>query len=358
MLDRPRSLRPRPPPSTERAESALPELLRPELLAGLKRLDLRAKIILNGLRLGTHRAARRGFSAEFSDYREFTPGDDPRRIDWRLYARTDRLYLKRYESESALRAVLVLDASASMGYCSETPALSKLEYAATLAAALAFMLQRQRDRVGLLRVAGSSETSATKLQREKQNSLSGTLKRVWRNLSAAAPAHGDDTKEEEFSDEYFPPRSSRVHGLRLLRELSALRPAGRADLAGALDALAARERKRGLIAIFSDALCSPAPLLDALRKLRQRGHEIIFFVVRDPAEFEPRIEPGYAFRDPESRQSFEPLDPAEYRRRVQAHWSELRGGMLAAGIDVQALSTTSPFDRALLRFLKLRERRS
>lgn len=298
------------------------EVLRPEFLASLKRLDLRAKVLLQGFLQGWHRTPRRGFSAEFSDYRTFVPGDDPRWIDWRLYARTDRLYVKRFEAESALRATLVVDGSASMGYRSPTrgqyqaPAFTKLGYAVTLAAALTCLLQRQRDRVGLLRVGGASGPQR-----------------------------------------FVPPRSSRYHARRVLKELSAFQAGGSADVASALAELSGTERRRGLIAVFSDGLCGRERLLDALRRLRHRGHDLIFFQIWDPAELDPPMESGVSFRDPETLELFEPLPREEYQRRAHEHLGVLRHGCLAISCEHQFLLTTTAFDRALIKFLRLRKRR-
>ncbi|MCZ7649221.1 MAG: DUF58 domain-containing protein [Planctomycetota bacterium] len=305
----------------EEADRPPREVLRPEFLAGLKRLDLRARALVQGFLQGLHRSPRRGFSVEFSDYRNFVAGDDPRWIDWRLYARTDRLFVKRYEAESATRATLVLDASASMGYRSEkrgsfaAPAFSKLGYAVTLAAAFAYLLQHQRDRVGLLCAGGASGGA------------------------------------------YLPPRSSRQHVQRVLENLSALRAEGDADIAAALSGLAAQDRRRGLIVVFTDALTGRARLLDALKRLRHRGHELVLFQVWDPAELDPPATEGLSFRDPETGARRDPLPHPEYVARARGHLAEIRRGCLAVPAEFQFLLNTSPFDRALYKFLRLRRRR-
>ncbi|MBI3830683.1 MAG: DUF58 domain-containing protein [Planctomycetes bacterium] len=307
------------------------EVLRPEFIAKLKRLDLRAKVLLQGFLQGLHRNPRRGFSAEFSDYRTFTPGDDARWIDWRVFARTDRLYVKRFEAESALRAILMVDCSASMSYRStarvnqDAPVFSKLGYAVTLAAALAYLMQSQRDRVGLFCVGGRYE--------------------------------GAPQGEAEVS-RYLPPRSSKHHVTRVLEVLSALRAGGKSDVPGALADLAGRERRRGLIVIFSDGLYGRSALLDGLRRLKHRGHELVFFHIWDPAELDPPIQPGVNFRDPETLARYEPLPYDEYVRRAHEHLGEIRRGCMSVPCDHQFLLTTTAFDRALIRFLRLRRRRS
>jgi uncharacterized protein (DUF58 family) len=327
-LDIPASLRGLRRQAQSRSEPAVEvvrpprEVLRPEFLASLKRLDLRAKALLRGFIQGQHRTRRRGFSAEFSDHRTFVPGDDARFIDWRLFARTDRFFVKCFEAESALRATLVLDASGSMAYRSPDreaeygPVFTKLGYAVTLAAACVYLLQQQRDRVGLFCTGGSAGAGA-----------------------------------------YLPPRSARAHLRRVVESLSALKAGGEADLPEALESLALHERRRGMVLIFSDGLCGRQRLLSALRQLQHRGHELIFFQLWDPEELDPRLQPGIAFRDPETQSKYEPLPPEEYTRRAQTHLREIREGCLALGVEHQFLLTTTAFDRALIRFLRLRRRR-
>jgi uncharacterized protein (DUF58 family) len=308
-------------PQPEELDRPPQEVLRPEFLASLKRLDLRAKVLVRGFIQGLHRLPRRGFSAEFSDHRTFSPGDDARFIDWRLFARTDRLFVKCFEAETSLRATLVVDASASMGYSSapaagEGPVFSKLGYAVTLAAACVFLLQRQRDRIGLFAVGGADGAGG-----------------------------------------YFPPRSPRSHVRRIMGSLSALKAAGPADLALALEALATYDRRRGMVMVFSDGLCARQRQLEALRRLRYRGHEIIYFQIWDPAELDPPITPGLAFRDPESGRRLEPVEHHEHVRRAREHLRQLREGCMAIGCEHQFLLTSTAFDRALIRFLRLRRRR-
>ena len=352
-LDRPRTLAGKgtsraPRPLTRGSpERPAREILKPEFLASLKRLDLRAKVLLSGFLQGLHKTGRKGFSAEFSGYRNFSPGDDPRWMDWRLYARTDRWYVKQFDAESSLRATLVVDASASMGYRSEATPFSKLEYGVTLAAGLAYLLQHQRDRAGLFISGGASaETSATF---SEQNAF----KKLWSRIKA----NPNKERLSEHEGLYLAPRSSRNHSLRILKELSALRAAGTANLATSIEMLALRERRKGLIAIFSDGLSPLEQLLEALKKLRQRGHDVLFFQIWDPTEVNPPDKPGVAFRDPETGMSYEPLPLREYQMRTTTHLEAIRRGAKSMGVEHQLLLTTTAYDRALLKFLALRKRR-
>jgi len=341
--------------SEEDLDAPPKEVLRPEFLAGLKRLDLRAKALLRGFLQGFHRTPRKGFSAEFSDYREFVAGDDSRWIDWRLFARTDRLYIKRFEAESALRATLVLDGSASMAYRSgarmgfEAPIFSKLGYGATLAAAFAYLLQHQRDRVGLLVVGGGK---AERPQKSRLPQWLAFLNRPDRKKRAEAAADAESS-----GGLFIPPRSSRHHVREVVQALSAVRAAGTADLPEALKQLALQERRRGMVVIITDGLYGREHLLDALRRLRHRGHDVILFQVWDPEELDPPMLPGIGLRDPETLERFEPSGREEYVRRAHTHLAEVRQGALGAGCEYQLLLTTTAFDRALLKFLRLRKQK-
>ena len=214
----------------------------------IKSLQMRARVVVEGFIKGIHRSPYHGFSVEFTEYRQYSPGDDPRYLDWRLYARTDRYYIKRFEDETNLRCHLVLDTSRSMGY--RSGAYTKSDYARTAAATIAYFLSLQRDAVGLLHVRGSDQ-----------------------RLSAPAA----------------PPRPSPPPDGVLERE-----PQGRAtDLAAPLEQIAATVRKRGLIILISDLLAPIDALRTRLGYLRSRGHEVVVLRVLDPAEVEFRFEtPG------------------------------------------------------------------
>ena len=238
-LGRPRSAS----PAATRPQS----LIDPRALIRIKSLQLRAKAAVEGFIKGIHRSTYHGFSVEFSEYRQYTPGDDPRYLDWRLFARTDRYYVKRFEDETNLRCHLVLDTSRSMNYRSGD--YSKSEYARTAAATIAYFLTLQRDAVGLL------------------------------------------TFEDRITD-YLPPRHRPGHLRRLMAMLDR-EPTGRAtDLAGPLEEIAATVRKRGLIVLLSDLLAPADALRSKLGYLRSRGHEVI--VLRDPRPGRGRVHVHHA----------------------------------------------------------------
>jgi len=317
---------------------AAAEYLRPELIAQVRRLDLRARFIVEGFYSGLHRSPFHGFSVEFSEHRRYVPGDDPRGIDWNLYARTDRYFVKQYQAETSLEAHLVLDVSASMGFPAagdRAPArsrrdeggphpalsmsaadtrlpqrMSKHEYVVCLAAALGYMMIRQQDAVGLALVG---ET-----------------------LRAGLPA-----------------RSRRAHLMQVLSTLAATQPAGPTGLAAGLRDLARRIRRRGLIIVFSDLLCEPAPVLEALRMLRLWGHDLIVFCVLDEAEVSFPFHGPTRFEDPEGGVLEADADGLReaYAAALRDLLDRYRRGLAEVRADFVRVHTAMPFDAALTRFL-------
>lgn len=301
--------------------------LRPEVIQTIARLDLKARFIVEGFLQGVHRSPFHGFSSEFSDYRDYVPGDDPAHIDWKLYARTDRYFVKRYQAETNLRCMLMVDTSASMHYSSSSPSgkggghLTKLEYAVALAASLGYMMIRQQDRVGLM-------TLDTRVRR------------------------------------HVPPKSKKVHLFAILDQLLRVRPVRRTDLARALETAAPLIRKRGLVILFSDLLLNPndepGQVVRQLRHLRHRGQDVIVFQILDPAELHLNFEGPCIFEDPETGLAVA-ADPAvvrkSYLKRLNALLETYRREMRANDIEYLLLDTSTPFHRALIKFLLYRRRR-
>jgi uncharacterized protein (DUF58 family) len=287
----------------------------PQTLMRIKSLQMRARVAVEGFFKGIHRSPYHGFSVEFSEYRQYTPGDDPRYLDWRLYARSDRYYVKRFEDETNLRCYLVVDTSRSMGYRSGS--YSKTEYARTAAATIAYFLSLQRDAVGLL------------------------------------------TFEDQVV-EYLPPRHRPGHLRRLMAALER-QPAGRAtDLAVPLEQIAATVRKRGLVILLSDLLAPAEPLRARLGYLRSRGHDVIVLRVLDPREVHFSFEAPAMFHDVESGQELY-IDPSEakeaYLRRFAAHAGEIERFCVDLGIEFETIATDRPLELVLFDLLKARMRR-
>lgn len=290
-------------------------LIDPQTLMRIKSLQVRARVVVEGFIKGLHRSSFHGFSVEFSEYREYTPGDDPRYLDWRLYARSDRYYVKRFEDETNLRCYLVLDTSRSMGY--RSGAYSKYEYARTAAATIAYFLTLQRDVVGLL------------------------------------------TFEDTITD-YIPPRYRPGHLRRLMATLER-EPEGQAtNLAEPLEQIAATVRKRGLIILISDLLAPTDAFRNKLGYLRTRGHDVVVLRILDPAEVGFSFESPAMFRDAESGRALY-VDPerarAEYLRRFGEHAAEIRRACVDLGIEHELITTDRPLELVLFDLLNARLQR-
>ena len=274
-----------------------------------------------------HASPLQGFSVEFSEHRKYAQGDDTRAIDWNVFARTDRLYIRKYNAETHLECYLLVDASGSMGYVGglnpigvPTPQpAAKLMYAMHLAAALGYLITHQQDAVGLGIIAA------------------------------------------EGLKEFLPARSRRQHLVTLLGALAAVVPRGQTGLAQGIHQAVAQIRHRGLIVVLSDLLTDQEAVLEALHHVRFRGHDLIVMHILDAAEVRFPFEGSLRLEDPETGESLV-ADAATVRPRyvqaVQDWRTELRDRLLAARADYVALDTAMPFDKALVEFLMQRARRS
>ncbi|MCP3914722.1 MAG: DUF58 domain-containing protein [bacterium] len=287
----------------------------PEAVLRIDSLELRARIVVEGFLSGLHRSPYHGFSVEFSEYRPYSSGDDLRYLDWKLLARTDRRYVKRFEDETNLRCHLVLDLSRSMAFGEGRR--SKFEYAVTLAATLARFLATQRDAVGL--------------------------------LTFDAGVH-----------DYVPARYSPGHLARILGALERGATGTNTDLVASLQRVAGFMHKRGVVVLFSDLLAPLEGLDRALAQLRARGQEVIVFRVLDPAEVEFPFEKAAMFEDLESGKSFY-VDPVHatsaYRERFQAHADALTRLAADHGVDLVPWTTDRPLMDCLYEYLQARGRR-
>jgi uncharacterized protein (DUF58 family) len=287
----------------------------PAALMRIKSLQLRARVVVEGFDRGIHRSPYHGFSVEFSEYRAYTPGDDPRYLDWCLFARTDRYYIKKFEDETNLRCHLVVDGSRSMGYSSAT--VSKWDYARTAAATVAYFLSRQRDAVGLVTF-------------------------------------------EDRVVEYIPTRARPGHLSHLMAALHR-EPAGRAtDLVVPLDEVGAATPRRGLFVLFSDLLVPAAAVRAAVGNLRGAGHDVVVFRVLDPEEVQFRFDTPGMFKDAETGEAvfIDPRSAADvYRSRFEAHAAEVRKECVSAGADFEQVTTDRPLELVLFDLLRLRTRR-
>jgi uncharacterized protein (DUF58 family) len=290
--------------------------LRPDVIRQVARLDLRAKFIVEGFLSGLHASPFHGFSVEFSEHRKYTPGDDIKDLDWNVYAKTERYYVKKFQAETNVTGYLAMDLSASMAYTYRQE-LTKFEYAICLAAALGYLMIHQQDPVGLV-------TFDTQIRAS------------------------------------LPPHSKRAQLGSILAVLANLKPAGRTDIPNCLQQLAALVRGKSLIMLFSDLLTDPEPLVRSLHLLRHRGHEVILFHILDEAEVKFPFEGVIEFEDPEAGDRLT-LDARgmreDYTNSVEEFRRYYRDECAKANIDYVAMDTSVSFDKALLEYLIQRQRR-
>ena len=290
--------------------------LDPSVIARLGTMELKARTVVEGFVSGLHRSPYKGFSVEFAEYRQYLPGDDLSALDWKVFARTDRHYIKKFEEESNLECHLLLDVSGSMSYRG-TSGMSKLEYASVLAGSLAFLMHRQRDACGLM---AFDEKIALRLP--------------------ASARHGQ------------------LHAL--LVALERLQPGRRSDVGRPLQLLAEALVRRGMVVLVSDLLDDPEPIITGLKHLRFRGSDVVVFQIRHPDELTFPFEGASRFTDLESADTVV-ADPVGVRdeylqalARLQARYEqELR----RIGVDYVPLDTSKPLDFALMAYLAARSRR-
>jgi uncharacterized protein (DUF58 family) len=283
----------------------------PVVLARIGNLELVARAVVDGFINGMHRSPYFGASVDFAEHRGYTPGDDIRRVDWKLFARTDRFYVKEYEADSNSNFAVMLDVSKSMGFGSR--GITKLDYGRMLAGCLTYMVHRQRDRVGFV-------------------------------------AFDEDVVE------YVPP--SAKHMDVTLHVLDRLTPSRPGRLGPPLKKLAEHFARRGVLVVISDLYEDPDAVLEAVAPLRSRGHDMIVFHVLDPAEIEFDYDQASAFEDLESGEQI-PIVPealAEtYRALIREHTEALRSRLSELRIDYALINTATPLDHALFKYLSMRE---
>lgn len=282
----------------------------PLVLARLSNLYLKARWVVEGMMSGIHRSRSKGFSVEFEEHREYSPGDEIRRIDWKALGKFDRYFIKETEDETNLRATLLLDGSASMDYGSN--GITKFDYGAILTASLAYLILKQQDAAGIA-------TFSNKI------------------------------------DAFIPPRAKRGYVFEILRALEAHRPNGETNTGKILQEIAGKMTRRGLIVLVSDLLDDTEEILKGLRLFRFSGHDVIVFHIMDSAEIELPFDGNILFEDLEEPNLKVTADPQTirqvYRSVVDEFIDRVRKECHAATIDYQLISTTTPLDRALVSYL-------
>jgi len=288
--------------------------LDPAIIARLGTIDLKARTIVEGFLTGLHRSPYKGFSVEFAEYRQYLPGDDLATLDWKVFARSDKHFVKKYEEETNLACHLLIDVSGSMAYGSG--GITKLQYASYLAGALAYLMHRQRDAFGLI---AFDDSIATLL-----------------------------------------PASARTGHLRtVLLALERLKVGAGTNVAKPLNDLAAAVRKRGMVVLVSDLLDDPATVLDGLKHFRYRGTEVIVFHILDPYELKFPFEHAARFRDMETAEEVMAVPATvrdDYIEKVQGLIAYYRRELGLAGIDYCLLDTSQPLELGLMAYLMTRRR--
>ena len=290
--------------------------LQPEVVSTIKNLELIAKFIVEGFLVGLHKSPYHGFSVEFSEHRQYMPGDNIRDIDWKVYGRTNRFYIKQYEEETNLKAYLILDISGSMGYASNK--ISKIQYATYLAAALSYLLIKQRDAVGLA-------TFSDKIHR------------------------------------FLPPKSTSGYLQFILKELNEIKLERQTtNVSETLHELAEKIKRRGLIILLTEFLYEePEKILQGLKHFRHYDHEILVFNILDPQDKLFDFKQDVTFVDMETGEKVktQPFFLRErYRQRIDEFYDTLQKECRNFQIDFQNLLTDEPFDRALIRYMLKRKK--
>jgi len=309
---------------------AVNKYLDPSVVSHLGNMELKARLIVEGYIAGLHRSPYHGFSVEFAEYRQYMQGDNTRHIDWKVYGKTDRFYMKVFEEETNLRATVILDKSGSMGFASQprgkpapdaaadaaTAGIDKLTYGGLLAASLSYLMIRQQDAVGLC------------LFDEKIRALT---------------QH----------------RSVRKHLFYLLSSLENVEPCAKTRISPTLHHIAEQVKRRGLVILISDLMDDPEDVLMGLKHFRHRGHEVIVFHLLDPREMDLDYRDEVEFQDMETGRKLR-VEPAflkdEYSQNVRAWIDTLNRGCKFHQIDYNLLSTHTPFDQALTAYLNKRVR--
>lgn len=289
--------------------------LQPEVVAKLSNMELVARLVVEGFITGLHRSPYHGFSVEFAEHRQYMPGDEIKHLDWKIYGRTDRYYVKQFEEETNLKAYIILDASRSMAFASRGH-ITKLEYASYIAAALAYLMVQQRDAVGL-------------------------------------------TVFDEKIRSYMPPHATKTYLKEILRQLERLEGSSTTGTAHSLHDIAERIRRRGLVIVLSDLFDRPNEVTTALKHFRHKKNEVIVMQVLDPLERSFAFGSDAVFKDMETAEELttQPYHiqksyQEEMRKFIEGYKRECREN----NIDYLLLDTSTPFDTALLQYLSKRQR--
>jgi uncharacterized protein (DUF58 family) len=289
--------------------------LQPAVVAQLANMELRARFVVEGFITGLHKSPYHGFSVEFTEHRQYMPGDEIKHIDWKAYGKTDRFYIKQFEEETNLKSYLIVDASRSMDYASKGN-LKKFEYASYVAAALSYMMVEQRDAVGL-------------------------------------------TLFDEGIRVSLPPRATRSYLKEILKELESAQPANTTGTSVSLNLIAEQIKRRGLVIVISDLFDKPESVMTALKHFRHKGHEVVVMQVLDPLERSFAFDGDAIFKDLETHEELmtQPWHIQKaYQQSMQEFLDFYKRHCRENNIDYVMLDTSTPFDKALFQYLNKRKR--
>jgi uncharacterized protein (DUF58 family) len=289
--------------------------LQPEVVAKLHNMELVARLVVEGFITGLHKSPYHGFSVEFAEHRQYMPGDEIKHIDWKIYGRTDRYYIKQFEEETNLKAYLILDASRSMSFGSESR-ISKLEYASYIVASLAHLMVQQRDAVGL-------------------------------------------TVYDETIRTYMPPHATKTYLKEILRRLEQLEASNKTAIADSLHQIAERIKRRGLVIILSDLFDKPDQVMSALRHFRHKKNEVVVMQVLDPLEKSFAFGKDAVFKDLETKEELttQPWHIQKaYQEAMKQFLERYKKECREHAIDYVLLDTATPFDVALIEYLHKRQK--
>ena len=291
------------------------KFLDPSVISKISSLELRARLIVEGFLLGLHKSPYHGFSIEFSQHRPYMQGDSPKDIDWKVYGKSDRFYVKQYEEETNLKSYILLDVSKSMTFASEGR-IPKLEYASQLAASLSYLMIKQKDAVSL-------------------------------------SVYADQIKK------YLPPNSSRIYLKEIISVLSKIVPETETNTSFCLNQISDKITKRGLVVIISDLFDDPAKVISAVKKFRFYKNEVIVFQILDPAERNFSFQKDAIFKDLETGEEIttQPYQiQKSYRDAMETFLNKIKSECLRNGVEYNLIDTSTPFDKALFTYLQKRSR--
>lgn len=289
--------------------------LQPEVVAKLANMELVARLVVEGFITGLHKSPYHGFSVEFAEHRQYMPGDEPKHIDWKIYGKTDRYYIKQFEEETNLKSYIILDASRSMAYASNGR-ISKLEYASYIAAALSHLMVQQRDAVGL-------------------------------------------TVYDEKIRTYMPPHATKSYLKEILRQLELTEGSNKTGTAESLHQIAERIKRRGLVIVLSDLFDKPKEVATALKHFRHKKNEVIVMQVLDPMERSFAFGGDAVFKDMETSEEImtQPYHLQKaYQDEMKKFLDYYKKECRENNIDYVLLDTATPFDTALFQYLSKRQR--